>query len=299
MPSTRRIFVLCFAAWCVGRGKADEPRVPAKEKSTTPPAVAEIPAAESFWIIPLRVILLQSDEFPAANCSLRDEDLERIVGKVNRVWGPAGIAFGLESIRRETAIVPERLKPVPAAAAKDAVIEQGSNGKEPQSAAATHKTAPQAVKPHEAALRDAGSSDLFRAMIPAADRKFAGFRAYYIHAFDVNGIYYGRREMMIQEMAELRTVPGGIDEPLPRVTAHELGHGLGLVHRQDRVNLLASGTTGTGLSAEEIAAARKAAEKIPGALKMNDLEKTIAAETDPQRQALLKRWQAEVAKLTN
>ncbi len=68
---------------------------------------------------------------------------------------------------------------------------------------------------------------------------------YYIHQFDVNGIYYGQHDAIVKETARLRAVPNGIDEPIPRVTAHELGHGLSLPHRQDQVNLMASGTSGT------------------------------------------------------
>jgi hypothetical protein len=39
-----------------------------------------------------------------------------------------------------------------------------------------------------------------------------------------------------------------------------MGHALDLDHRQDRINLMASGTTGTSLNAAEIETARKAAE---------------------------------------
>jgi hypothetical protein len=60
----------------------------------------------------------------------------------------------------------------------------------------------------------------------------------------------------VQEAARLNPVPGGIDEPLPRVTSHELGHGLQLPHRQARTNLMASGTTGTSLNEAEIETAR-------------------------------------------
>ncbi len=68
----------------------------------------------------------------------------------------------------------------------------------------------------------------------------------------------------VQDTAELRPVAGGIDEPIPRVTAHELGHALGLSHRQDRTNLLASGTTGTLLNTAEVAMARRKARTLPG-----------------------------------
>jgi predicted Zn-dependent protease len=54
----------------------------------------------------------------------------------------------------------------------------------------------------------------------------------------------------------LREVPGGLDEPLPRVTSHEIGHALGLEHRQDTTNLMQSGTTGFSLNEAEIATAR-------------------------------------------
>ena len=82
----------------------------------------------------------------------------------------------------------------------------------------------------------------------------------------VNGVYMGESFAIVQETAKLREVEGGIDEPIPRVTAHELGHALDLEHRQDTTNLLASGTTGTSLNAVEVARARKAASKIQGAM---------------------------------
>ena len=104
--------------------------------------------------------------------------------------------------------------------------------------------------------------------VPAARPRRVAARAtgmdvYYIHKFAVNGVYLGDRMAFVQETARLRPVPGGIDEPLPRVTAHELGHALGLPHRQDRTNLLASGTTGTTLNEAEVARSREKARSIP------------------------------------
>jgi hypothetical protein len=95
---------------------------------------------------------------------------------------------------------------------------------------------------------------------------------YYVKELSVNGIYM-RGGIFVKDTARLSTVAGGIDEPLPRVTAHELGHGLSLAHRQDRTNLLASGTTGTVLNEMEIERAREAAgrfgwvESAPAVLK--------------------------------
>ncbi len=83
----------------------------------------------------------------------------------------------------------------------------------------------------------------------------------------------GRRMAFVQETAKLRPVPGGIDEPLPRVTAHELGHALGLPHRQDRTNLLASGNNGTTLNPAEAEKAKGRALITPGALAVPEIRK--------------------------
>jgi len=86
------------------------------------------------------------------------------------------------------------------------------------------------------------------------------FHIYYIKAMSMNGIYFPEA-IFVKDTSSLRSVPGGIDEPLPRVTSHELGHAFGLPHRQDTTNLMASGTTGTWLNEEEIKQAREAARK--------------------------------------
>ncbi len=82
---------------------------------------------------------------------------------------------------------------------------------------------------------------------------------YYLHAFDVNGICFPDA-IFVKDTAALRKVPGGINEPIPRVTSHEIGHALGLDHRQNVTNLMASGTTGIWLNASEQALARGAAQ---------------------------------------
>jgi hypothetical protein len=101
------------------------------------------------------------------------------------------------------------------------------------------------------------------------------FHVYYIGNTAVNGIFMGRDSIFVKETAKLRVVEGGIDEPLPRVTAHELGHGMGLPHRQAMTNLMASGTTGTSLNAEEIEKVRRKLDGFKWVLPAEDfLKKT-------------------------
>jgi hypothetical protein len=191
------------------------------------PGVATSPPADQFIILPLRVHVLTADDADV-DCKLSDDDVRRIVGKVNRVWRPAGVYFGLESIVREPAAKQERFKKV---------------------------------------REELGAVPLgvYKVLRPEGSRQFGGLHVYYVHKLPVNGVYMGEDFAVVQETAKLREVEGGIDEPVPRVTSHELGHALSLPHRQDRTNLMASGTTGTLLNAEEVAAARAKAEKTDGA----------------------------------
>ena len=87
------------------------------------------------------------------------------------------------------------------------------------------------------------------------------FHVYYLKLMSVNGIYLGEA-IFVKDTASLRAVAGGIDEPLPRVTSHELGHAFGLPHREDTTNLMASGTTGICLNDEEIQRVRERAKKF-------------------------------------
>ena len=220
-----------------------------------PAEIKQARPSADFLILPLKIYRLKSADVPSVDCrQLTDADLKRVVAKVNTVWAAAGIYWLLDSIEDVAAENTGRIK---LAGIADEKIDEKPNVP--------------ARKPHL----------IFRESIPKATRNgFEGYRVYYIHDFDVNGVYFGRREAMVKETAALRPVEDGIDEPLPRVTSHELGHGLGLPHRQDRLNLMASGTTGTLLNEKEIATTRETALKNPAVVKFSDLQKQLAAETD-------------------
>ena len=118
---------------------------------------------------------------------------------------------------------------------------------------------------HEAALplgnADVEKRDELPARMPRESQSGTTFDIYYVKQLDVNG-FYTPRGIFVKDTAALRPVEGGIDEPIPRVTSHELGHALSLPHRQDTTNLMASGTTGTLLNDAEIQQARVAAKKF-------------------------------------
>lgn len=94
------------------------------------------------------------------------------------------------------------------------------------------------------------------AMIPKSRLSAEAIDICYVKEVQPNGFFYGE-PIVVKDTAKLREVAGGLDEPLPRVTSHELGHALGLKHRQDTTNLMQSGTTGFSLNEAEIAIARK------------------------------------------
>lgn len=271
---------------------AENSNPPAANEQLEPapsPTVTAVPELDEFLIIPLRLYRLKSTDLPAANCELTDQDLQRIVGKVNRVWAYGGIYFGLESIQEETAAT-ERLLRLPEKKEEPKTMPTEKpaepNGAAKKDNAETSKK--EAAKPRGQGAEPLVDSRLYKALIPPRTRDFPGFRIYYIHQFDVNGIYYGNRESMVKETARLRKVPGGIDEPLPRVTAHELGHGLTLAHRQDNTNLMASGTTGTTLNEAEIAQARAAAKKLAAVITYDELDNA-----DPKRSAAEQKQRAK------
>lgn len=116
------------------------------------------------------------------------------------------------------------------------------------------------------------------AMIPKQSLSPTALDVCYVKKVTPNGFFYGE-PVVVKDTASLKEVPGGLDEPLPRVTSHEIGHALGLKHRQDTVNLMASGTTGFSLNDAEIAIARDCAEKRLGMKKPSEKNETSAAGT--------------------
>jgi|GEM_PF-1009585 len=224
--------------------------------------------ASEFLVLPLRVYRLKSSDVDEANCrQLSDDDIRRIVAKANVIWASAGIHWQLESIEDLPAENTARLK-LAAQIGKDDAEDAG--------------------KPARGNARLPHTS--FRRIIPEASRsRPEAFRVHYVHDFDVNGVYFGNREAMVKETAALRPVEGGIDEPLPRVTSHELGHALGLPHRQDRFNLMASGTTGTTFIEAETQKAREIARSNPACRSFADLEKESSKAQDKATKASIER----------
>jgi hypothetical protein len=225
-----------------------------------PSDVRTPPAFDQFLVIPLRVHLLTATDLPEVNCTLRDEDVRRIMGKVNGIWNKAGVHWAVDG----------------------PIVE-------PAARQARFRLAKEVDRP--------GNLGLYRLLIPEASRTFEGLHVYYIHKFAVNGVWLGDDYAIVQDSAKLRDVEGGIDEPIPRVTAHELGHALGLPHRQDRTNLLASGTTGTLLNEKEVERVRVAARKIKGAMTAAELKDAAAgaeASGDRTKARRIWSWIAEI-----
>jgi hypothetical protein len=223
------------------------------EEPARSPDVTEPPDYEEFLVLPIRIHILTSTELPEADCRLSDADVLRILGKVNRIWNKAGIHWGLEALVREPAAEQTRFR---------AVREEAA----------------------------AGNLRAYRMLFPKESRADLATNLYYIHEFSVNGVWLGR-DALVQDSPRLRRVEGGSDEPIPRVSAHELGHALGLPHRPDNTNLLAPGTTGTLLNAAEVKTARQRAGQAPGAASVDEVRNTAeAAETAGDRDQARRLW---------
>jgi hypothetical protein len=195
--------------------------------------VTRAPPAAEFLVLPLRTYILQS-EFPALNAAPQlAGDMARIVSKINRIWSAAGIYFRLDAV---------------------AVVAANAEALRP------------AIDRLDPTSRAKPPLDVLPLAIPPESRSTVtgGFHIFYVHDFVANGVYPGKREAFVRETAKLMPIPGGIDEPLPRVTSHEIGHGLGLAHHEIRSHLMAEGTTGTRLDTHEVEIARAAARRTPG-----------------------------------
>ena len=99
-----------------------------------------------------------------------------------------------------------------------------------------------------------------KSMIPKERLSATAMNVCYVKEVKPNGFYYDGL-IVVKDTAALKEVPGGLDEPLPRVTSHEIGHLLGLQHRQHTSNLMQSGTTGFSLNETEITTARAKAQQ--------------------------------------
>lgn len=182
-------------------------------------------AAEAFRLLPLRLHLLRARRIPDYDCRLREADARAILARINDLWMPAGIRFYADGILTEEA------------AAQELLLEL---------------------------VQDRTEAHL-RLIRPYASRSDRTFHLYFIRSMRPNGIALdGSYQLLfVKETVSLDPVPGGTDEPLPRVCAHEIGHALDLDHQADRSRLMAMGTAGTRLAPDEIAVARRAAERFP------------------------------------
>lgn len=213
-------------------------------------------------IVPLRIHILTAADLDLANCKLRDSDIKRIVAKLNSIWKKAGIYFGLESIVHEPAVQTERFR----------LLVELNEGK--------------------LAPRD------FASLVPKPSRAFDGLQVVFFHELPMNGAYIGDDLVLAQEGAQLNPVPGGIDEPIPRVLGFALAHALSLeARRGPETSLLAVGTTGIELDAREIARARRVAKTVKGAMTVDEVKlgaKTAQASGQAERAQRLQMWLKEI-----
>ncbi len=223
--------------------------------------------SDRFLIIPLRAHVLTAPDLELADCKLKDAEVTRIAGKLNTIWNKAGIHFGLESIIREPAAGRDRFR----------VLAELKGG--------------------EMEMTD------FQLLIPKQSRLFDGLHAVFFHELPFNGGYLGDDCAIVQEGAQLKPVVGGIDEAMPRVLGFVLGRALGLnPRREPETSLMALGTTGVALDADDAKRARRVAKTIKGAMTFADARQAAeAAQAAGQadRAKRLRSWLAEIERAAN
>lgn len=233
--------LLLLSLLCPTAGAADA--AAATAVAPTPPARQDV------LFLPLHAHVLSAPNRADIDCKLTDDDVARVLSKVNKVWRQAGVQFVI-TVHRE-----------PAA---DVEVFDRRRENAPPSALG-----------------------VYRMLAPPATRDLLGLHVFYVHELPPNGVYLGSNICFVKETASLRTVEGGIDEPIPRVTSHEIGHALGLPHRQARTNLMASGTTGTSFNDVEVTTAREKAKEMKGAMTLREAEQAaeVAEKAGDQERA--------------
>ncbi len=206
--------------------------------------VTKVPAFDQFLVVPLRIHVVVSPEFPMTNTRISDAEVARSVPAINAIWSKAGILFGLDSIVREPAGQLERFQ----------LLVKMTNGEFP-------------------------NTDPFAMLLPQQpSRVFDGVHLYIFHELPYNGFYIAAADAALAlEKPSLRPVEGGSKDALARVAARFLGEAIGLVPgREDEIGLASGGTNGVGLSAAEIAQVRKVARTVPGVMAVEPLAKVAA-----------------------
>jgi len=143
------------------------------------------------------------------------------------------------------------------------------------------------------------ASDQFHWMIQLCPPETLGaqvYNIYFVKEMSVNGISL-KDAVFVKDEAVLTSVPGGLNEPLPRVTAHELGHKLSLEHRQNGTNLMTPGTTGISLNEAEIKQARTATMTVPWIETADAIFKRAGTLQESGRVAEARLWYERLSRL--